>query len=232
MVSIICHKREKCFFGKCNEGGRNTVYIWWCPTQLRYYERPQEKTMVRARGGKGLENSSGCGPCHDPKQSLDPFRFAANYVKQTASSDRITAWSGCSVTPHPDCLLGHIETPPQWRAAINEHGHGRTAPEITECALCPLGIYEAWCVWLCVYIYSLCILGHQGQSWLREELAQQNNIAWCSWHCVHQTTAVKLDDSSVIKHDSHMQHIHTHTDELTETRVTQRILLITPHGTQ
>lgn len=155
----------------------------WCPAQLRYYEWPQEKTMGRARGGKGLENGSDWGPCHDLKQSHDPFRLTASYVQQTASSGRITAFSGCSVTPRPDCLWGHNQTPPQWRAAINEHGHGRTAPEIFMSSGDPwsvdmcVWVWGVACVCVCVYIYSLCILGHQGQTWLREELAQQNNTA-------------------------------------------------------
>ena len=158
--------------------------------------------MGWARGGKGLEYNSdsswgASGPHYDLTRSPDPFRFTASswtsYVQRAASSGRISALSGCSVTPRPDCLLGHNEASPQWRAAINEHGHKRTAPEITECASYPLGIQEAWCMWVCVrewvwvggwvggcvwvYIYSLCILGHQGQTWLREELAQQNNTA-------------------------------------------------------
>lgn len=160
----------------------------------------EDNGLSQGREG-GLENSSDWGPRHGLKQSLNPFRFTVSYVQQTASSGRITAFSGCSVTPDRDCLPGHNETPPQWRAAINECGHGRTAPEITECASCPLGICEIWCVcvwvsewrgggvWVCVYIYSLCILGHQGQTWLREELAQQNNAAQCSQHSVPKTTA-------------------------------------------
>lgn len=152
-----------------------------------------------------------------------PFRFTASYVQQTASSGRITAFSGCSVTPHPGGLPGHNETPPQWRAAINDRGHERTAPEITEYASRPLGICETWCVcvcewvsveggggcvWVCVYIYSLCILRHQGQTWLREELAQQNNM-----YSVPKTTAVKLADGSVTAHTClrHTVHSHKHT---------------------
>lgn len=65
-----------------------------CPTQLMCYERPQEKTMHWARGGKGLANGSDWRPCHDLKQSLDPFRLTASYAAQTASSGRITAASG------------------------------------------------------------------------------------------------------------------------------------------
>lgn len=40
-----------------------------------------------------------------------------------------------------------------------------------------LGVCVSVGGYACVYIYSLCILGHQGQTWLREELAQQNNTA-------------------------------------------------------
>lgn len=33
------------------------------------------------------------------------------------------------------------------------------------------------CVCVCVHIYSLCILERQGQTWLQEELTQQNYTA-------------------------------------------------------
>lgn len=142
-IKTCCNKESVKLIWKLQwKRPKHSLYLEaWCPAQLWYYERLQEKTMAWARGGKGLENSSGCNeeawkPCYDLKESPDPLRFTASYVQQTASSDRITALSGCSLTPHPKCLLGHTETPPQWRAAINEHGHRRTAPEITECASC------------------------------------------------------------------------------------------------
>lgn len=84
---------------------------------------------------------------------------------------------------HPsDCLSGHNETPPGWRAAINEHRRGRRAPEITHSVSCPLGKPD-----VCMYII-LGVFWDIKDRHRRVELAQQSNTALCSWQCVPETT--------------------------------------------
>lgn len=76
---------------------------------------------------------------------------------------------------HPcDCLSGHNEAPPGWRAAINEHRRGRRAPEITHCVSCPLGKSDG-----CMYIILGVFWDIKGRH-CRVELAQRSNTALCS----------------------------------------------------
>lgn len=61
-IKTCCNKESVKFIWKVQwKRPKHSLYLEaWCPAQLWYYERLQEKTMAWARGGKGLENSSGC----------------------------------------------------------------------------------------------------------------------------------------------------------------------------
>ena len=151
----------------------------WCPAQLSYYERPQEKTMGWARGGKGLVNRSDRWPCHDLKQSLDPFRVIASYAQQTASSGSRTVFSGCSVTHPPWVSVGTqwnsstmkscykwtwtLENSPRnHRMCFMSCGDPWICALVTESVVCVCvcvgcGVHVCVCVCVCVCTFILCV---------------------------------------------------------------------------
>lgn len=145
------------------------------PTQFIIYERAQEKAKHWARR-EGLR-----WQWQGPK-SLDPFCLTASYAAHTTHTHTHLHLAaelllGADSVIHPsDCLPGHNETPPGWRAAINEHRRGRRAPEITHCVSCPLGKPDVW-----MYIIGGVFWDIKGRH-RRVELAQHSNAALCSWN--------------------------------------------------